>query len=415
MAEQWKESDVLIEHLQSGQTTEKVLDTGPFPYPKALYKQYLLGFLTEEEYNEGQTIFKRTQKAIDTLQKRLYLDTLEAYIKQAQPSVTSRDDYVKDITQRLRDLRLGNQLDSILRRDGDDAFEYAVDISDDFPKAALDKLWDGLRATAATKFMDGWVEMKQNDSGMSKAELDMRTASDIASLIGQGPGGEYRPRVTAFTEREYEIVREKMVEEMRNNPTYQFCMLLAGFTRENMSKYWKTESEGLNITTNTSAESDLRFHRWYVRTSWADGHVHLSPLVFAHIEEGYVMVTMRWGHLRGASLDLFIETAEIRTMFARLVAWNIRHSDTLAGKRYNLNSTFLRVNQEKARVLHWFKNVQYRNNRLTFTPINTTSSDLISGMLTTYQRAHLDAKAAMDARSGIGSMRNTINLLNRRF
>ena len=59
-------------------------------------------------------------------------------------------------------------------------------------------------------------------------------AAEVYSLIG----GEVDKRSIT-----YEKIREQSVETMRENPTYQFCMLLAGFNNDNMDKYWITPSE----------------------------------------------------------------------------------------------------------------------------------------------------------------------------
>ena len=61
-------------------------------------------------------------------------------------------------------------------------------------------------------------------------------AAEVYSLIG---GDVDKRSIT------YEKIREQSVETMRENPTYQFCMLLAGFNNDKMDKYWITPSETL--------------------------------------------------------------------------------------------------------------------------------------------------------------------------
>ena len=102
----------------------------------------------------------------------------------------------------------------------------------------------------------------------------------------------------------------------------------------------------------------LSFHDWYSSTSWADGRLHLSPLIYAHIEEAFNVVRRKWTHLKDVPLSLFIESRDVRSYFARLVAWCMRTSDCLSGKRFHLQSTYARVNHEKIRLLNIFRHVR---------------------------------------------------------
>ena len=102
----------------------------------------------------------------------------------------------------------------------------------------------------------------------------------------------------------------------------------------------------------------LSFHDWYSSTSWADGRLHLSPLIYAHIEEAFNVVRRKWMHLKKVPLSLFIESPDVRSYFARLVAWCMRTSDCLSGKRFHLQSTYSRVNHEKIKLLNIFRHVR---------------------------------------------------------
>ncbi len=108
------------------------------------------------------------------------------------------------------------------------------------------------------------------------------------------------------------------------------------------------------------------FHNWYTTTAWADGRLHLSPLVYAHIEEAYNVVRRKWGHLKGVPLNLFIESPDVRSYFARLVAWCMRTSDCLSGKRFHLQSTYARVNHEKHKLLNIFRHVTVGKRELLY-------------------------------------------------
>jgi hypothetical protein len=177
--------------------------------------------------------------------------------------------------------------------------------------------------------------------------------------------------------KKYEKIREASIESMRQNPVYQFCMLLAGFNNQKMTKYWLTPSESesksrankRSVETKTmraNSSHDENFHRWYTETVWADGLIHLSPTIYAHMEEAYLMVTNKWRHLKGTELKYFITSPDIRSYFARIISWNMRTSDVLSGQRYHLNSTYRRVNMEKAKLLNLFRHVKMEGYRLVY-------------------------------------------------
>ena len=63
-------------------------------------------------------------------------------------------------------------------------------------------------------------------------------------------------------------------------------------------------------------------------------------------------------HLKKVPLSLFIESPDVRSYFARLVAWCMRTSDCLSGKRFHLQSTYSRVNHEKIKLLNIFRHVR---------------------------------------------------------
>lgn len=184
----------------------------------------------------------------------------------------------------------------------------------------------------------------------------------------------------------WEHKREKEVINLRQHPTYQFVMLVTSFTNEQMSKYWLSPSEnsiekaGVKNVGKTSAGESCRFvskkekqgdankefHRYYIDTPWLEGIIYLSPTIFGHIEEAYVAITQKYSHLSGVPLPLFVNTPRIRTMFAKLVAYGIRSSDFLSQKRYNLDSTYARLNFEKRRMMHYWKSVKVLDNTLYY-------------------------------------------------
>lgn len=149
--------------------------------------------------------------------------------------------------------------------------------------------------------------------------------------------------------------------------------------------------------TNARTETTGAFHRWYINTSWADGKLHLSPMVYAHLEEAHNMIRFKWTHLRDVALDLLVESDDIRSYFARLVAYNIRTSDVLSGQRYHLNSTYPRINHEKAKLLNVFRHVRDEGGTLRYHRQESAGA-YVRG--TTYAEKYMDTLAVADARNG---------------
>ena len=174
--------------------------------------------------------------------------------------------------------------------------------------------------------------------------------------------------------QEYEETREKRIRDMRHSNVYKFVMLLSGFTNEKMEKYWtrNTGTQQTNFSTDSpfdtstpnpktsQSKKQLQYHDWYINTTWADGLVYLTPMVYAHMEEAFTAITQRYDHLKDVKLWQFVESPRIRSLFARMVAMCIGISSTLSGKKYNLNNTYKRMNLERQRLMNVFKHVRIK-------------------------------------------------------
>ena len=124
-----------------------------------------------------------------------------------------------------------------------------------------------------------------------------------------------------------------------------------------VDKIINLRKEIAQLKERSKRQSGLDFNEWYTTTSWADGRIHLSPLIYAHVEEAYNVVRRKWVHLKDVKMNAFIESKDVRSYFARLVAWCMRTSDCLSGKRFHLQSTYARVNHEKNKLLNVFRHV----------------------------------------------------------
>ena len=217
--------------------------------------------------------------------------------------------------------------------------------------------------------MDGWEEssVKINHMGMKQRLTEGDTYDDISAAAERPPP----PWIDKDSDtEEWEKSRQNAIKEMRAQKTYQFVMLLSGFTNEKMSKYWsrKENASGKKMAQcNINADDNYdcgsttdakKYHDWYINTSWADGMIYLTPMVYGHMEEALTALTQRFDHLRNAKLEHFIESPRVRTLFARLVAMCIRISDVLSGKKYHLDSTYRRIHMERQRLMNVFKHIK---------------------------------------------------------
>lgn len=178
---------------------------------------------------------------------------------------------------------------------------------------------------------------------------------------------------------------EEQYLKMQQNKTYQFVMLLASYTNEKIVKFFDAH-DGNNVHTrllgasgsgvptgrSNKPEKLQGLSKWYHNIEWADGLVHLAPMLFGHIEEAYTVIKQKWPHLKNAPLNAFTDSLDVRSMFARLVSMGIRTSDVLSGRRYHLQSTYSRVNMEKMRLLNYWHKVHYNGRDLVYDPQKKT-------------------------------------------
>lgn len=254
----------------------------------------------------------------------------------------------------------------------------------------------------------GMTSLKEGDT-YDKLDNDQKPGVDEATIENKPPW------IVGPTDdtKKYEEHREKQILNQRQNLTYQFVMLLCGFTNEKLSKYWNREDEkpnkfnqgasislaGDETVTNRDNNKQKTFHNWYVSTSWADGLVYLTPTVYGHIEEAFTAITQKYNHLADAKLEMFIESPRVRTMFARVVAMCIRISDVLSGKRYHMDRTYRRVNMERARLMNYFKHVHIMDDKLiyhrndTSNRIATVGFKIPRGLEFSSRLLHLNNKA----------------------
>lgn len=180
--------------------------------------------------------------------------------------------------------------------------------------------------------------------------------------------------------------------------------------RPQIQESGRANERGMDQSLNMYPEIGGGFHNWYVSTSWADGKLHLSPMVYAHLEEAHSMLQLKWKHLNTVPLYVFVESDQMRTYFARLVAFNMRISDVLSGKRYHSNATYPRINNERARLLNVFRHVKVIGDELEYYR-QGDSDGYVRGAA--YTERYLDNLATVQHRSSSTPWQNNMDDLEK--
>jgi hypothetical protein len=254
--------------------------------------------------------------------------------------------------------------------------------------------------TASQKYNTSVLEPTSVSAGINKVVI--AAVQDISTV-------EDKKMITVWKtsyKEDMDIIvdEEDLYLKMHKNKTYQFVMLLASFSNERMEKFFDLHNDskthahmpqfasGMGVSINRKRDNPTwSLYDWYHNVDWADGLIHLAPMLYGHIEIAYRSIQHRWEHLENVPLQAFIESEDVRSTFARLVVMCMRTSDVLSGRRYHLQSTYTRVNFEKQRLMFYWGKVKYTNElvydrnanvapsmRSTMFPGSTTSSGLVS-------------------------------------
>ena len=227
------------------------------------------------------------------------------------------------------------------------------------------------------------VEIEDASALLNKLEEDLKNVQ-AKMVYGQRKGKRFFILEEDYIKLVAVAKDEEQHLKMQQNKTYQFVMLLASYTNEKVEKFFDPHdsksvhtrmlgASGSGISINRTNRPSLdgatqSLTKWYHNIEWADGLVHLTPMIYGHIEEAYTVIKQKWAHLRHVPLHKFTDSLDVRSMFARLVAMGIRTSDVLSGRRYHLQSTYSRVNMEKMRLINYWHQVKYTGTDLVYDP-----------------------------------------------
>ena len=129
------------------------------------------------------------------------------------------------------------------------------------------------------------------------------------------------------------------------------------------------------IKSNYDSRPLLAADKWYNKTTWARLHHYYAPVLYGHMREIASVLKNTHPHLnlRDAKMEQALpwligqnrdaDSDQRSFLFAKCVALAIRGSQVLSGKRYGLNSTFVRIKSLRRLAMHAWKKVKGRTRR----------------------------------------------------
>lgn len=176
---------------------------------------------------------------------------------------------------------------------------------------------------------------------------------------------------------EFQIKNDEAQMQALRNPWYSFIMKVAGFSNEDVSKFWKdigndrAKSQPLANTPqiSTIAQIDaaasgtgdgddkelgkyLKDRQYFLQSVEVRGYIFLTPICYSHVGEA---VSLLENMCRTkVNVDELIQSVH-STYFARLVSLRIQMTRFLSGRYYSLSSNYERLRTQQAMLMEYFK------------------------------------------------------------
>jgi hypothetical protein len=248
----------------------------------------------------------------------------------------------------------------------------AAESSSEVPKVAAEtKMWENNDDTTVT--------IGNRGAGDNSEEFKQRARELMPPF--------YKTQDDAADEEtlEWEALHRQRKKEVRQSNEYKFAMLIAGAANMKIERIWSTESEnpkGMRRgapPTNESgdsfltpapaaddvAQSQLFQHRWS-QVPEISMEIHLSPQVYFQVQESLNMI-QKHPKAKNTSVRGLIREATMRTLFAGLVAINLKFSNFLSGLNYQLDANYKRLKRERTfQILRIISHIK-KNSRSAFT------------------------------------------------
>lgn len=224
------------------------------------------------------------------------------------------------------------------------------------------------------KFQDQEPQKFEPAEGISSDGTKVDVVNDPASTLQQRARDLKPPWAAAEptpAQVNWTLLHRQKVEEMRDDPGYQFIMKVSAFANRGMRSMTMVPGGGgkrgaipeplSNAYTGPvpPANDDDRdnWHQSADQYKWmsapeVSGVVHVSAALYGHIKEAQDILERVTG--QRVVLKGLVE-GPLSTLFARLVALRLHLSQFLSGVNYQLDATYRRLHREQHMVLRSFR------------------------------------------------------------
>lgn len=176
---------------------------------------------------------------------------------------------------------------------------------------------------------------------------------------------------------EFQIKNDQAQIQALRNPWYSFIIKVAGFSNEDVSKFWKdigndrARSQPLanapqlgtiaqiDAAATGAGEGDdkeigqyLKDRQYFLQSVEVRGYIFLTPICYSHVGEA---VSLLENMCRTkVNVDDLIQSVH-STYFARLVSLRIQMTRFLSGRYYSLSSNYERLRTQQGMLMQYFK------------------------------------------------------------
>jgi hypothetical protein len=194
---------------------------------------------------------------------------------------------------------------------------------------------------------------------------------------------------------DFQIRQDEAQIQALKNPWYSFIIKLAGFSNEDITKFWKDMGTGkdksqplantpnvaqmsqINAAVEQGNEGDdrelgnyLKERQYFLQSVEVRGYLFLTPTCYAHVCEAISLLEKRCR--QKINPDELIQS-EHSTYFARLVSLRIQMSRFLSGRYYALSANYGRMRTQEAHLIQYFQK-ELGNNGLRTRAYGSSSS-----------------------------------------
>jgi len=230
----------------------------------------------------------------------------------------------------------------------------------------------------------------------SRAPTDAETAQKAGMVeraknlsLGRGDGGLLKKAV------DFQFKQDEAQMQALRSPWYSFIIKLAGFSNEEVTKFWKDMGTGkdkaqplanatsasqvsqINAAVEQGNEGDdkqlgkyLKDRQYFLQSVEVRGYLFLTPTCYAHVCEAISLLEKRCK--QNINPDELIQS-EHSTYFARLVSLRIQMSRFLSGRYYALSANYGRMRAQEAHLIQYFQK-ELGNNGLRTRAYGSSSS-----------------------------------------